>query len=118
MSRQLRVTSDNARLYFVLIQSNIVLAGLPMLIGSLFSANLSGALMDPAPGNSPPEVGHVLSSFVTRNWHPGLRIRYCMAFEILVKLMFVSHPHSTAPTSVSMVKFAREKGSKVRSAGS
>jgi hypothetical protein len=53
--------------YFALIQSNIVLAGLPMLIGSLSSAYLSGALMDPAPGNNPSEVGYVLSSFVARN---------------------------------------------------
>jgi hypothetical protein len=53
--------------YFALIQSNIVLAGLPMLIGSLSRAYLSGALMDPAPGNCPSEVGYVLSSFVARN---------------------------------------------------
>jgi hypothetical protein len=60
------VLSANAT-YFALIQSNIVLAGLPILIGSLSNAYLSGALMDPAPSKSPFAVGHVLSSFVTRN---------------------------------------------------
>lgn len=61
--------------YFALMQSSMVLAGFPMLMGALPSAYVSGALMEPAPGRSPSAVGYVLSVFVARNAHPGLRIR-------------------------------------------
>lgn len=72
------------RTHFALMQSNIVLAGFPILMGSLSKAYRSGALMDPAPGSKPSEVGYVLSSLVARNWQPGLRVRYWKAFESFV----------------------------------
>lgn len=70
--------------YFAWMQSNIVFAGFPILMGSLSNAKRSGALMDPAPGSNPSALGYVLSSLVTRNWQPGLRVRYWKAFESFV----------------------------------
>lgn len=47
-----------------LTQSNMVPDGFPVQTGSRPNAYRSGALIDPAPGNKPAEVGKVLSSFV------------------------------------------------------
>jgi hypothetical protein len=80
-----RILDVNFRVnYFAWMQSNIVFAGFPILIGSLPNAKRRGALMDPAPGSNPSALGYVLSSLVTRNWQPGLRVRYWKAFESFV----------------------------------
>jgi len=47
-----------------LTQSNIVPDGFPVQTGFRLNAYRSGALIDPAPGNKPAEVGKVLSSLV------------------------------------------------------
>jgi hypothetical protein len=73
---------DNTDL--ALMQSNIVLDGLPILNGALFNKNCNVPLIAPAPGNKPPWVGYVLSSFVARKRQPGLRVRYWNAFDSLV----------------------------------
>ena len=63
---------DNPNItHLALMQSNMVLAGFPILVGFFPSANRNGAEIAPAPGKRAPEVGYVESSFVARNRHEG-----------------------------------------------
>ena len=88
--------------YFDWMQSNIVFAGFPILMGSLSNAKRGRALMDPAPGSNPSALGNVLSSLVTRNRQLGLQVRYCKAFEL--RVVYLSLPRQNrAEVSSSLV---------------
>jgi hypothetical protein len=75
---------NKGRTDLALMQSNMVLDGLPIFNGALFNKNRNGAMVAPAPGNKPPRVWYTLSSFVARKRQPGLRVRYWNAFDSLV----------------------------------
>lgn len=53
------------------MQSNMVLAGFPILVGFFPRAKRKGAEIAPAPGKRAPDVGYVESSFVARKRHVG-----------------------------------------------
>lgn len=62
----------------------MVLAGFPILTGSLPNAYRKGALIEPAPGNKAPAAGYVESSLVARNRHCGFNVKCINAFDSLV----------------------------------